>query len=1239
MKKKIFLITALLILILGISAVSAETIDQTTHSLNTNEDNLDFINDNLDTNDENLNTVENDLETNDENIGNSDNKLESSDSNILSEGETKSFSDLLADISSGPQEGLNIQSDYKFHNLTDNDLVDGIRLNLVPGGSYTIEGNNHIIDANNQATIFKIIGGTVYINNLKFINANASSIQLTRCHLYTNNVTFEHNHDSTEGAAVYSSRSNYTSTNDKFINNYAKNGAAIYGYDSLIRIDNSTFINDQDISWSLIYAYASATIVNNTVFANVTSKYATAIYAEMNELIVANSKFLNLSAENTAGAIGVKGTTGVLIDNCSFINVNSSKNAGAVYADLNAGEYNSTNYLTLTNSLFENCSSTFGGAYVHLGGNLNIVQCNFTNNLAGCSGGAIYTSNTTALIAKNIFDNNKANYFYGGALYIDDNDIIITSCDFKNNFAGIIGNGIYLYSSIYDIKNSYFSNNGNDTVVSYFDRKGSSFVNNEIFNGTAEFNLEEYTTVVDYQGKKIILNPVTVAENASSSRFDLRDYNLAGVVKDQGNNGACWAFGATGALESAFLKATGILLDLSENNIQNSALHYGAYGVDSIFEGGYVVSGMGLFLAWLGTLSVDYDSYDELGKITLTAFSDDSYHIQDSVIIPRRQNALDNSKLKDALINYGGLTVHLFGASANNNYYNPKTHSQNYNGTSKGNHFVTLVGWDDNYSKDNFLIKPKGDGAWICKNSWGTDWGENGYFYVSYYDTSFAMFAPSVGYIINNTEQYDRAYQYDIGEIDRYFNDPKGQYLRYFNKYNVTDNELVSAIGTYFLTANESYTITIYVDGESVYTQSGVSTHGGFATIKLNKQIAVNYGHEFSVEIKSKNVPLIEDTRIHFKKGSSFLIYSNNTVADLGALGIAACIKAYTFTNPHPEKTKTYYYNKNSTLIIDSTANGKTISILKDNKVLGSATVNDGKAEFDLLLDPGNYRIITSYDEGDVVEGFKVMNTIEVIKSITVGYNAMVDFYAKFYDDDGIELFQREIVCKLDNKKYPGGIEGNKGLCYIELLDLSIGTHTLTLINPVTFEQSVTKIKVVSRFSGNSNVNMYYSDGSSFKARIYGDNGKPVGANKVVTVKFNKRTYKLKTNSNGYIIFKIPNTAKPGTYKITANYEGQTIKNTIKVKQVLRLSKVTVKKSAKKLVLTATLKKGKTALKNKKVTFRFYGKNYSAKTNKKGVARVTISKSVLKKLKVGKTITYQVTYLKDTVKQKVKVKK
>ena len=120
------------------------------------------------------------------------------------------------------------------------------------------------------------------------------------------------------------------------------------------------------------------------------------------------------------------------------------------------------------------------------------------------------------------------------------------------------------------------------------------------------------------------------------------------------------------------------------------------------------------------------------------------------------------------------------------------------------------------------------------------------------------------------------------------------------------------------------------------------------------------------------------------------------------------------------------------------------------------------------------------------------------------------------------------------------------------------------------------------------------------------------------------------------------------TYKYLGDskYAASTGSATLKVvapkaadKITLTLKKVTVKRSAKKLVIKATLKINGKVVKGKKVTFKFKGKKYTAKTNAKGVAKITVKKSVLKKLKKGKKVTYTATYGKTTAKKTVKVKK
>ena len=166
----------------------------------------------------------------------------------------------------------------------------------------------------------------------------------------------------------------------------------------------------------------------------------------------------------------------------------------------------------------------------------------------------------------------------------------------------------------------------------------------------------------------------------------------------------------------------------------------------------------------------------------------------------------------------------------------------------------------------------------------------------------------------------------------------------------------------------------------------------------------------------------------------------------------------------------------------------------------------------------------------------------------------------------------------------------------------------------------------------------FYNKGT-YTVTVYGTDGKVAKGTSVVFKINGKKIAAVKTNAKGVAKVKIPNRYVPKKYKISATALGKTETKNLVVKQVLKLKKVAVKKSAKKLLITASLKEGKKAITGKKITFRFKGKKYVAKTNKKGVAKITIKKNVLKKLKKGKKLTYKATYLKDTVKRTVKVKK
>ena len=112
-----------------------------------------------------------------------------------------------------------------------------------------------------------------------------------------------------------------------------------------------------------------------------------------------------------------------------------------------------------------------------------------------------------------------------------------------------------------------------------------------------------------------------------------------------------------------------------------------------------------------------------------------------------------------------------------------------------------------------------------------------------------------------------------------------------------------------------------------------------------------------------------------------------------------------------------------------------------------------------------------------------------------------------------------------------------------------------------------------------------------------------------------------------------------GGVKKYDNIVGIKTESCVFLKDKLVLKKVNVKKSASKLVLKATLKQGKTPLKGQKIIFNFNGKNYKAKTNKKGVAKFVINKKILNKLKVGKKVKYQASYDLLKVKRTTRVKK
>lgn len=355
------------------------------------------------------------------------------------------------------------------------------------------------------------------------------------------------------------------------------------------------------------------------------------------------------------------------------------------------------------------------------------------------------------------------------------------------------------------------------------------------------------------------------------ARYDLREKGFLTSVRDQGRYGTCWAHAACASLESSLLVEGKGAFDFSENNMAN--LH----GFDGGFDGGgNGAMASAYLLRWAGPVLETDDSYpNPNGSVSMPPVR----HVQNVRWIPQRSDYLDNDEIKSAIIKYGALHANYFHT---NIYLNAKTASYYYwhlpaNSTRKTNHAVALVGWDDNYSAANFAKRPPANGAFIVRNSWGKDrpYLDEGYFYVSYYDESFAW---NTLYSFSNTEEtdnYDAIYQYDdLGNVSVAgfsYDDTKTEKFRYnetawgANVFTVESATQVSAVGFYALLPNVAYEVLCYTNcvvgkptsGGLAVKRTFTPDSAGYCTVPLNASVPVKKGSRFSVVLKFRGTESI----------------------------------------------------------------------------------------------------------------------------------------------------------------------------------------------------------------------------------------------------------------------------------------------------------------------------------------------------------------------------------------------
>ena len=387
-------------------------------------------------------------------------------------------------------------------------------------------------------------------------------------------------------------------------------------------------------------------------------------------------------------------------------------------------------------------------------------------------------------------------------------------------------------------------------------------------------------------------------ETKAPASYSLRSQGELTPVKDQVVSGPCWAFAAYASLESALLKQLSETWDFSENHLKNY------HGFDNgPLDGGNADMALAYLARWDGPVRESDDPYNP---------SDDrpSPGGPQQKILTEALLLTDRADIKDAIMTYGAVASSMYYDAA---HYNSVQNTYYYSGASQSNHGIALVGWDD----AKVVSSAPGAGAWLVKNSWGTGFGDGGYFYISYYDTV----AGKDGRVFNTavaTDAYAQVYQYDpLGPTGSY---GYGNTTAWgANVFTATADEELLAVATHFLSPGSSYEIYIYdnFNGSTFSTQlttvSGTVSYAGYHTISLPTPVTLQNGDDFGVVIKyttpGETFPVPTESRVpgytsaaSAAAGQSFLssdgIYFSDLASQSGQPNV--CIKALTGASTPP---------------------------------------------------------------------------------------------------------------------------------------------------------------------------------------------------------------------------------------------------------------------------------------------------------------------------------------------------